>query len=503
MGGAYPEGRAEMTTPFQSARAAEVRRLREKGALQEALDLFPHIEEDDDGWNDLELVDELARAHSLAGDEQGVVRFFQRCADLNLGRAALYRCQVGWFYQRRKNWARALRWYEEALETFPNYHLCLFRKGYCLERQHRPRAAAAAFAAAAEVFEKSDADQRARSQGIQIQNLFHLSRNLRETGATAAARAALEKCDLLDTGPENIIRREHRLASRAEIALAENLPAEAVADLEAARKMENRSAVLWERLGRAYHALGRPTDAEAALRHATRLPKGAVSLVALARFLRAEKRLVECAETLHQGLREHPKGEVHLRLESARLELALDRPGKALAILERLNAGRVQAGSTQAVAIESAIGALHASHGDFARALPYLEAAAAQESAHDDTRKALAEARASAATGPLNVQPMQDAPLPAPIAAVLERAPQRIEGEVVSYFADRGFGFVAHGEKRDTIFFHVSQCQGLDGGLPEPGQAVTFFLARNRRSGKSQAEEILPRVRVQAATSAG
>jgi cold shock CspA family protein len=98
---------------------------------------------------------------------------------------------------------------------------------------------------------------------------------------------------------------------------------------------------------------------------------------------------------------------------------------------------------------------------------------------------------------------MRDAPLPAGIEMTLEPVGQRIDGEIVSYFADRGFGFVAHGASHDTTFFHVSQCQGLDGVQPEPGQSVSFLLGRNHGSGKSQAEELLLRVRAKAAHSAG
>src|SRR5215472_8693843 len=165
------------------SRLRDVRAWRERGDIQQILLRYGSIDQTaDPTWDDAEFVLEIAKAYSLAGNDAKVERFFLRCAELNPRRAALFHCQIGWFFQRKKKWARALGWYDRALETFPTYHLCLFRKGYCLERLHRPRAAAEALKLAAESFDAAPESQQDRSRGIQVQVLFHMARNLREIG---------------------------------------------------------------------------------------------------------------------------------------------------------------------------------------------------------------------------------------------------------------------------------------------------------------------------------
>ena len=490
-----------MVASRHSAAAGEVRRLREQGAVQDVLDRYGAIDRDAEAWADVDLVLEVARAWSLAGNEAQVEKFFLRCADLNQRRAALYRCQIGWFYHRRKRWRRALEWYERSLATFRSYHLCLFRKGYCLERLHRPAEAAATFLAATEVFESSPPEQQQRSRGIQIQVFFHLARNRRETGDLTGAIAALENCERLDATGESSVKREHRLASRAEIHVAAGAWSEAMDCLDEARGLDPQSSVIAERRGRVLAELGRDEEAETSLRQATELQKGAVALRSLARFLRTRGRLAEAARTLQKALRDHPQGEIQLRAEEAALHTDLGRPVAALAILERLAAGRVPEGSALAARVEHAIAAIHIDHGNLSRALPWLEQAAARENAPPGTSDALAALRERHEHDGNEPRPMQDAPLSEELSQALGGGGERLDGDVVSWFVDRGFGFIAHGPQRQTIFFHISHCRGFDEAGPVQGSPVSFIIGRNHRTGKTQAEEVEARAaRAAAAT---
>src|SRR5205807_1409521 len=83
---------------------------------------------------------------------------------------------IGWYFQRKKKWTKALRWYDRALASFPTYHLCRFRRGYCLEKLHRPRETVEALTRARDIWEKAPSEQRQRGRGVQVQVLFHLSR---------------------------------------------------------------------------------------------------------------------------------------------------------------------------------------------------------------------------------------------------------------------------------------------------------------------------------------
>ncbi len=477
-----------------SADARELRDLRERGQLDRIVAKWGRIDRDSPAWDDLEVILELARTYSLIGNEARIEQLFLRCVELNPQRAALYHCQIGWYFQRKKRWLRALAWYDRALETFRSYHLCLFRKGYCLERLHRPRAAAEAFAAADTCFSSSPPEQRERSRGIQIQVIFHLARNLREIGETASAREALDRCAALDDRAlEPVIRHEHRLASYGETFLRDQQPEAAIRCLEEARDLDPRSSVIWERLGRAYEQAERPSEAEDALRQASRLPRGEVALVTLGSFLRRHGRLAEAATVLIESLDRHPRGEVQTRIELAELQLALSRPRSALEEFERLAGGRVPPGSTLAIIVETRIGQILMEHGQLARALPYLRTASNQEAAGEAEKQRLLELLTQIDSSDQQQAPttsIVDAPLPPTLSFILGRERARLEGSVSSYFAARGFGFIAFGEQGETVFFHVSQCELPADDVLGPGDDVSFVMGVNARNRRTQAEMI-------------
>ena len=97
---------------------------------------------------------------------------------------------------------------------------------------------------------------------------------------------------------------------------------------------------------------------------------------------------------------------------------------------------------------------------------------------------------------------MEDSPLPAELSEILGDDGEPVYGKVVSWFPDRGFGFIAHGPDQKTIFFHVSHCHGFEGSFPVEGTQVSFLVGRNHRTGKSQAEEVKLRATEAAAASA-
>ncbi len=478
----------------QDPRLQEIRSLRERGELRRLLALYGSIDQEGEaGWNDLELVQEIAKAYSLVGNPAKVEQYFLRCAELHPRRAALYHGQIGWFFQRKKRWARALAWYDRALKTFPTYHLCLFRKGYCLERLHRPRAAVAALEAAAASFAAAPAAQQERSRGIEAQVLFHLARNLREIGRTAEARAALDRCAEIDARPDVVIKPEHRLASYAATHLRDGDPQAAIRCLDEARERDPRSAVIWERLGLAYAAAGRTEDAERALVHATGLPKGAVALVTLARLYLDQERSTDAAQTLAAALQHHPQGEVQIWMEIAELHRRLGRPAAALEILGRLSAGRVPPQSTLAVSIEQRIAACAAEHGRLDEAIVHLRAALAHDPEDLDLRRRLEQLESAAESPAAACQrrlEIVDRPLPDEIARLLAVPRVRERGQLAAYYPGRGFGFIASPGREQPVFFHVSHVDRQDATDLRVGTQVSFVVAVNPRNGKTQAEDV-------------
>src|SRR2546429_9779018 len=92
----------------------------------------------------------------MLGNEEKVERYLLRCAELAPRRAAVFHCAIGWYFQRKKKWTKALRWYDLALSSFPTYHLCLFRRGYCLEKVHRPHDAVEALSRARKIWRSEE-----------------------------------------------------------------------------------------------------------------------------------------------------------------------------------------------------------------------------------------------------------------------------------------------------------------------------------------------------------
>ena len=146
---------------------ADVRALAHRGDHQAIVSRYGTLDDtpEDETWNATELLWEIGKAFGMLGNEEKVERYLLRCAELAPRRAAVFHCAIGWYFQRKKKWAKALRWYDRALASFPTYHLCLFRRGYCLEKLHRPREAMEAFRRARTVWEQAGSEQRLRGRG--------------------------------------------------------------------------------------------------------------------------------------------------------------------------------------------------------------------------------------------------------------------------------------------------------------------------------------------------
>src|SRR5262245_27308473 len=338
---------------------AEVRSLADRGdhhtiiARYGALDDTPAEET----WHSTELIYEIGRSFGMLGNEDKVERYLLRCAELAPRRATVFHCAIGWYFQRKKKWTKALRWYDRALASFPTYHLCLFRRGYCLEKLHRPREAVEALQRARTAWEQAGPEQRLRGRGVQVQVLFHLSRVLRDLGEFDASGDALEVCRTLDaeTHPP-AIRPEHILASKGELLMRRGDLAGAAALFEEARALDPDSSYVWERIGRVHELRGDIVAAEAAYHHAASLPRGAFAYLALGRLhteVTHDHR--SAAGALAEALRQLQSAEPLVRLELARLQLALGRPHAAFAQVEEALACRREGGFLDALRLAADI----------------------------------------------------------------------------------------------------------------------------------------------------
>ncbi|HWP66647.1 MAG TPA: tetratricopeptide repeat protein [Candidatus Limnocylindria bacterium] len=468
---------------------ADVRALAHRGDHHAIVSRYGTLDDtpEDETWNATELLWEIGKAFGMLGNEEKVERYLLRCAELAPRRAAVFHCAIGWYFQRKKKWAKALRWYDRALQSFPTYHLCLFRRGYCLEKLHRPREAMEAFRRARAVWEQAGSEQRLRGRGVQVQVLFHLSRVLRDLGHFEEAGAALDACTSLDAGcSPPAIRVEHLRACQGELSLRQGDLDAALAWFREACRLDPHSSYIWERIGRTHELRGEIAEAQAAYEHAIGLPRGAFAYLALGRLhLNVHGDLAGAANALVQALRQLHGVEPLVRLELARLHRLCGRPNAALTQLDLALASRRDGTFLDALRLAAD---LAEETGDPQRALGYV--AQLERAMPDDADLAGRRARLQAAT-PRPAPP--DAALPPELAilddaalADIGRGPQ--EGVVDRFFAEKGFGFVRYGDG-ESLFFHVTQLCDATGPIT-PGTRVSFIVGHNPKKGKPQAEQV-------------
>jgi len=471
---------------------AEVRSLANRGELHTIVARYGAIDDtpESETWHSTDLLYEIGRAFGMLGNEEKVERYLLRCAELAPRRAAVFHCAIGWYFQRKKKWTKALRWYDRALTSFPTYHLCLFRRGYCLEKVHRPREAVEALSRARKIWDDAPSEQRQRGRGVQVQVLFHLSRGLRDLGDFEGAAEALDQCCALDRGSEPpTIREEHTLACRGELQLRRGDLDAALGAFIAARDLDPESSYLWERLGRVYELRGEIEAAETAYHRAALLPRGAFAFLALGRFhLHVTRRLPEAAHALIEAMQCLHGAEPLIRLELARLHLACARPRAALAQVERALTCRGEGGFPEALRLAADLAEQLGSVDDAARHLEVLARLAPEDATVAARRAAL-----TTSVGRDETTSATDSPLP-PELAVLDQvacdasSEERRVGVVDRFFAEKGFGFLHYDEGR-SIFFHVTQCEDGGQGIA-PGTRLSFRIGHNPKKGKTQAEAL-------------
>lgn len=470
---------------------ADVRALAHRGDHQAIVLRYGTLDDApaDETWNSTELLYEIGRAFGMLGREEKVERYLLRCAELSPRRAAVFHCAIGWYFQRKKKWAKALRWYDRALESFSNYHLCLFRRGYCLEKLHRPREALEAFTDATRVWDDAGPEQRARGRGVQVQVLFHLSRVQRDLGAFDDSAASLGLCRELDAHCDTpAIRPEHLLACHGELALRLGELEQALARFREASDLDPDSSYVWERIGRVQELRGDIDAARMAYEHAAALPRGAFGHLALGRLhANATRDLPAAARALKSALAASAGVEPLVRVELARIHLVHDRPRAAFQQLEHALACRREGGFAEALRLAIDVAEQLGRFAEAARMLHDLARTAS------DADALLARAAVLERVAAPPQPPPQDGPLPGPLR-ILETDPllaqdrEHVEGIVDRFFREKGFGFIRYADGR-SIFFHVTQCADAADEI-DLGSRVRFIVGHNPKKGKPQAESV-------------
>jgi len=256
---------------------------------------------------------------------------------------------------------------------------------------------------------------------------------------------------------------------------------------EEARGLDPESSYVWERIGRVHELSGDISGAQDAYRHAASLPRGAFAYLALGRLhteVTHDHRAA--AGALAEALRQLQSAEPLVRLELARLQLALARPHAARAQVEEALACRREGGFVEALRLAAEVTERLE---DLEAATGYLRQVAKLAPEDHEIQRRLETLEGSTA----HAEPPTDAPLPPGFEVLADAgldAPgrARVEGVIDRFFAEKGFGFVRYGDGQ-TLFFHVTQCQDGATGI-EPGVAVSFILGHNPKKGKPQAEAV-------------
>ena len=191
---------------------------------------------------------------------------------------------------------------------------------------------------------------------------------------------------------------------------------------------------------------------------------------------------------LVEALRRVPAAEPLVRVELARIEIAVGRRAAALRQVERALACRREGGFAEGLRLASELCEQLGRATDARRYLEQLSRLAPDDPEIAERAAALA-AVPGGAPGPLPPDPalppaltmLGDAPVEAP-------RDERLAGVVDRFFAEKGFGFLRYGSG-ESIFFHVTQCEDGTDGI-ETGTRVTFVVGHNAKKGKPQAEAV-------------
>ena len=249
---------------------AEVRSLATRGEHHLIVARYGRLDDApaDELWNSTELLYEVGRAFGMLGNEDKVERYLLRCAELSPRRAAVFHCAIGWYFQRKKKWTKALRWYDRALESFPTVPplsvppRLLSREAASPARSGRGARAGSRRVGSGRHPSSGYAAVASRSRCSSICRAC-----LRDLGDFDAAAASLDACGAARrrVGPAHHPARAPARQPRRAAHAARRPRRRARSVFEQARDIDPDSSYLWERLGRVHELRGDIDDGRGGL----------------------------------------------------------------------------------------------------------------------------------------------------------------------------------------------------------------------------------------------
>ena len=471
---------------------AEVRFLATRGEHHLIVARYGRLDDapQDDLWNSTDLLYEIGRAFGMLGNEDKVERYLLRCAELAPRRAAVFHCAIGWYFQRKKKWTKALRWYDRALISFPDLP-SLSVPPRLLPREAAPpaRGRRGAASARAPCWDQAGGEQRvarARRPGPgPLPPLARAARPRRLRGLRRGARRLPYASTPRPSRPPSV--RSTSSPARASCSCAGATSTRARALFEEARcarsGVELRLGADRPRPRAARRRRSRPRPRTGTR---TALPRGAFAFLALGRLhteITHDHRAAASAlaEALRQAAERRAAGAARARPPPARARPPARRARAGRAGARLPPRGRLRRGAAprrRGRRASRALGEAATGH------LRQLARSFARRARTSPARLATLERRRTEAPA----QPPADAPLPSGFevlgdAGIDAPGRARVEGVVDRFFAEKGFGFVRYGDGQTPLLpRHAVPGRRNVASSPEPPSPSSWGTTRRRGS---------------------
>jgi tetratricopeptide (TPR) repeat protein len=271
-------------------------------------------------WHWVDLLKEIGFAHSQLGHFQRALELYLRWLELQPDRPQPP-YSIGFIHYVQKDYRTAIQWFNRALEKYPGYLICRYRKGFALLATQKPSLARKEFEFVIEAYENlQDEDQKRRLRKTYIRALFEDGKACFQLRRYLEAVKRFERVLHLDRFHfiEPVFKYYNLGKSFLEMGNGEA----ARKYLERALRCKPERDFVWERLGRLYHRLLRnPVEAERCFEKALECRRAPYILVSRGLFYLDRKNEAAAIRDLHEALRKDKKGKHKIYLILGKIEL--------------------------------------------------------------------------------------------------------------------------------------------------------------------------------------
>ena len=271
------------------------------------------------GWNEPTWLSELGFAYSQLGELDRALAIYQRWITVEPDKAAAFYC-LGYVYYLKEDWDNAIRWFDEALRIFPDYLVCLYRKGQALFRFNKPRKAIEPLSKAVEVYDAiRNEDFKKRQRRNAMKSLFTLARAYHQIDEHQQALALLQR--LFNEDVNGVVEREHKHYALGKVLTGLKRYDDALSELHKAKHPRQPRAYVLDQIGRVKHLKGDYRGALAAYDQALRLRRQGYILYNRALTHLAMENTAAAQKDLHDALKIDRLGKHKIYLELGRISL--------------------------------------------------------------------------------------------------------------------------------------------------------------------------------------